>query len=72
LLLGSLCRWVRELGAEAIEDCAWPKSKLVADVVGVGCEECVTVDPQMSREFGPIGRAHSFKTADDGADMLLV
>jgi len=25
---------------------------VVADVVEVGCEECVTVDPQMSREFG--------------------
>jgi len=49
-----------------------PKSKLVAGVVGVGGEECVTVDPQMSREFGPIGRAHLFKTADDGADMLFV
>ncbi len=45
---------------------------MVADVGGGGYEECVTVDPQMSLEFGSIGRAHLFKTADDGADMLFV
>jgi len=45
---------------------------VVADVVGVGGEECVTVDPQMFREFGPIGCAHLFKTAGGGADMLFV
>lgn len=44
---------VRELGAEAIGDCTSPEVEaVVADVVRVGCEECVTVDPHMSREFG--------------------